>query len=80
MSYQECPHFRHLWATVEEEELSQATLNILQHIITKKKSHNVFHKFTILCWAAFTAILSCPGASGWTPLIEYVGDYLIDRI
>ena len=25
----------------------------------KKKSHNVLSKFMILCWAAFTAILSC---------------------
>ena len=33
------------------------TLNTLQHIITKKKSHNVLSKFTILCWATFTAIL-----------------------
>ena len=33
------------------------TLNILQHVITKK-SHNVLSKFTILCWTAFIAMLS----------------------
>ena len=35
-----------------------------------KKSHNVLSKFTILCWATFTAILACtaPQAVGWTPL------------
>ena len=32
------------------------TLNTLQHIITKT-SHNVLSKFTILCWAAFIAVL-----------------------
>ena len=32
------------------------TLNILQCAITRK-SHNILSKFTILCWAAFIAIL-----------------------
>ena len=31
------------------------TLNTLQHVFTRK-SHNVLSKFTILCWAMFTAI------------------------
>ena len=39
------------------------TLDTLQHVITKK-SHNVLRKFTILCWAAFTAILSCMQPAG----------------
>ena len=43
------------------------TLNTLQHIITKKKSHNVLSKLTILFWGAFTAILG-RWAEGWTPL------------
>ena len=32
------------------------TLNTLWHVITKKKSHNVLSRFTILCWTPFTAI------------------------
>ena len=32
------------------------TLNTLRHVITKI-SNNVLSKLTILCWAAFTAIL-----------------------
>ena len=45
------------------------TLNTLQHEITKK-SHDVLRKFTILCWATFTAILVACGLwlAGWTPL------------
>ena len=46
------------------------TLNTLWRVITKK-SHNVLSKFTILCWAAFTAILGWCGswATGWSPLL-----------
>ena len=33
------------------------TLNTLQHVITKKKSHNVLSKFTIFCWAVFAGVL-----------------------
>ena len=45
----------------------------IQYIVThnhKKKSHNVLSKFTILCWAAFIAILSHmhPTGAGQTPL------------
>ena len=39
------------------------TLNTLRHVITKT-SHNLLSKFTILCWAAFTAILSCVQSMG----------------
>ena len=39
------------------------TLNTLGQVITKK-SHNVLSKFMILCWAAFTAILSCMRPAG----------------
>ena len=39
------------------------TLNTLWHVITKK-SHNVLSKFTILCWATFTAILGCMRPAG----------------
>ena len=40
----------------------------------KTKSHYVLSKFTILCWAAFIALLSCmqPVGTGWTPLILYL--------
>ena len=33
------------------------TLNTLQHVITQKKSRNVFSKFTILCWTTSTTVL-----------------------
>ena len=40
-------------------------LNTLWHIITHtKKSHNGLSKFTILCWATFTAILGCVCPTG----------------
>ena len=39
------------------------TLNTLQHIIAEK-FHNVFNKFTILCWAKFIAILGCMQPTG----------------
>ena len=55
---QGCPNFWCLWATLEEEVVLGHTLNTLRHVITKK-SHNVSSKFTILCWATFTAILGC---------------------
>ena len=45
------------------------TLNTLGHVITKK-SHNVLSKFTILWWAAFTAILGGMQPAGWTHLLE----------
>ena len=51
------------------------TLNTLWHIITKK-SHNVLSKFTILCWAAFIAILGCMRPTGGglvTPVTELPG-------
>ena len=34
------------------------------HIIKKKNPHNVLSKFTILCWAAFIAILGCMQPTG----------------
>ena len=40
------------------------TLNTLGHKIHKKISHNVLSKFTILCWATFTALLSRRQAVG----------------
>ena len=40
------------------------TLNTLSHKITKQKSHNVLSKIVILCWAAFTANLSCMRPAG----------------
>ena len=61
--FQGCPTFWCLWATLEEEELSWATLNTLWHVITKS-SHNILSKFTILCWAPFTATLSCMWPAG----------------
>ena len=39
------------------------TLNTLQDVITKK-SHDVLSKFTILCWAEFTAIRACVRPAG----------------
>ena len=39
------------------------TLNTLGHIITKT-FHNVLSKVTILCWAAFIAILGCMQHAG----------------
>ena len=39
------------------------TLNTLPYVITKQ-SHNVLYKFTILCWAAFIAILGCMQPAG----------------
>ena len=51
------PTFWCLWATLEEEEWLGPHIT---HTVTRnhKKSHNVLSKFTILCWAAFTATLS----------------------
>ena len=48
------------------------TLNTMQHVITKI-SHDILSKFTILCWAACTAIwIACnPQAMGWTPLSRH---------
>ena len=45
------------------------TLNTLWHVITTKSRH-VLSKFTMLCWAAFTATWAAcrPRAAGWTPL------------
>ena len=39
-------------------------INTWQHIITKKKPHHVFSKFTILCRGVFTAILGCMWPGG----------------
>lgn len=63
---QGCSTFRRLWATLGEV---CHTLNALQHILTKKP-HNVFSKYTILCWATLTAVLGrlWPPAAGRTPL------------
>ena len=39
----------------------------IQYIVTrdhKKISHNVLSKFTILCWATFTAVLGCMWPTG----------------
>ena len=38
----------------------------IKYIVTRnhKKSHNVLSKFTILCWAAFIAILGCMQPTG----------------
>ena len=49
-----------LWASLghtgRKRVVLDHMLNTLQHVIIKK-SHNVLRKFTILCWATFTAIL-----------------------
>ena len=36
----------------------------------EQKKKKVLSKFMILRWAAFTAILGCMRATGWTPLAE----------
>ena len=41
------------------------TFSTPQYVITHtQKSHNVLSKFTVLCWAAFTAILGCIRPAG----------------
>ena len=66
---QGCPTFWRHWATLEEE-LLWSTHSI--HCDTsEKKSHNVLSEFTIFCSSAFTAVLGCTRATGWTPL--YLG-------
>ena len=51
-------------------------LNILQHIITHKKSHNVLSKFMTLCWAVFTAILSSGLQVGLLEHFRILGQFL----
>ena len=60
---QGCPTFWRLCATLEEELFLGHTWSTLWHVSTKK-SHNVLSKFTMLCWAAFIAILGCMQPAG----------------
>ena len=54
----------------------------IKYIVTrhhKKKSHNVLSKFTILCWAAVTAVLGCMCPVGHrldTPALESLLSYI----
>ena len=60
---QGCPALWHLWATLEEKELSWATHSIHCDTWSQKISH-VLSKFMILCWATFTAVLGCMWPTG----------------